>query len=835
MALSTALAIPSSFVYGEAIGAIKLPPGFRAETVYTVPLETEGSWVSLTTDDRGRLIASDEHGALYRITPSPLGSDASQTQVERLSVSIGMAQGLLFHKGRLYVMQSGGAGAFGPGLYRLSDTNGDDKFDRVEQLRVFNGQGEHGPHAIVLGPDGNSLYFTCGNHTGLSLFSRSLVPTRWAEDQLLPCITDPNGHATNIRAPGGWFARTDLDGNNLELFSAGFRNTYDLAFNLDGELFTFDSDMEWDIGTPWYRPTRICHVTSGADFGWRTGNADWPEYYLDSAPAAIDVGPGSPTGMVFGTGAKFPERYQRALFAGDWSYGIIYAFHLTPQGSTYRGETERFASAMPLGVTDMAVRPQDGALYFTVGGRKSESGLYRIIYTGDVTQAGAPQAEEASTAPAPSAESLAAAAEARKLRHAIEAFHAGPAPGALDVIWPHLGSPDRILSTAARIALEHQPFTQWRKRALSEPNADARLLALAAYARMTDASQQREWVDSLGQLKFSELDRRQRLMLLRTAALGVMRLQPLEGSTREKLLSQFNAYFPTGDHYVDRDLANLMVRLHAPGIVDRLLDQLEVAPTQEEAIDMATALSAAEEGWTRDARGRFLDWFDRASKLSGGYSFFGYVVAARERFIANIPVRERGPLDGRISKPLVEHSPQLGVETRQFVRDWKLDEVVELVEKDSAPRHFDEGRKLFSAAGCYNCHRIAGNGSAIGPDLTGVGSRFGVRDLLRAVIEPSFAISDQYQQMVFESNGRLIVGRVTNIAGDEIMVSTNMLDPKKTETIRRDDLDDQHPSDVSAMPAGLLNTLSEDEILDLVAFLRAGGKQEHDLYGGGGE
>ncbi|RIK86215.1 MAG: heme-binding protein, partial [Planctomycetota bacterium] len=659
----------------EAIGKIALPSGFRAETVYKVPLDKEGSWVSLTADDRGRLIASDQHGALYRITPAPIGAPPAQTKVERMDVAVGMAQGLLFHKGRLYVVQNGGSGAFGAGLYRLSDTNRDDKFDRIEQLRIFNGEGEHGPHAVVLGPDGDSLYFTCGNHTRLSLFSRSLVPTRWAEDQLLPCITDPNGHATNIRAPGGWFARTDLDGNNMELFSVGFRNTYDLAFNADGELFTFDSDMEWDVGTPWYRPTRVCHVTSGADFGWRTGNANWPEYYLDSAPAAIDVGPGSPTGMTFGYGTKFPERYQHALFAGDWSYGIIYAFHLTPHGSTYRGETERFASAMPLAVTDMVVRPQDGALYFTVGGRKSESGLYRIVYAGEGATAGAnanlsstKRSAAASASPpvaTPAAPQAAqAAAEARKRRRALEAFHVGPSPGAVDMLWPHLSSLDRSLSTAARVALEHQPFTEWRQRALAEPDVNARLLALAAFARVADSRQQAEWAASLAELKFPELDRNQRLMLLRTAALGVLRLQPVEPATRQKLLTQLDAYFPTDDHYVDRDLANLLVKLRAPGVVDRLLAHLDAVTTQEEAIDLAMALSAAAEGWTPTSRTRFLDWFDKSSRLSGGYSFFGYIVAARDRFIANIPFDERAAMVDRIARPLVERTPQIAVETR---------------------------------------------------------------------------------------------------------------------------------------------------------------------------
>jgi hypothetical protein len=823
-----------------AVGEIKLPPGFRAELVYDVPLESQGSWVSLTVDDRGRLIASDQGGALYRLEPAPLGADAAQTKVQPLRVNVGFAQGLLFHQGQLYVMLNGQIGGFTSGLYRLSDTNKDDQFDRIEQLRVFNGEGEHGPHAIVLAPDGKSLYICCGNFTGLPAFTRTMPAAVWGEDQLLPRIFDPRGHANDLRAPGGWVARLDLDGNNLDIVSVGYRNIYDIAFNADGELFTYDSDMEWDIGTPWYRPTRICHVTSGSEWGWRSGNGPFPVYFPDTVPPAVETGPGSPTGIVFGAGSKFPERYQRALFAGDWSYGNIYAIHLSPAGSSYRGEAERFASAMPLGVTDMVVRPQDGALYFTVGGRQSESAVYRIVYTGEGVPATGPKPDAnaiVSSAPAPGpAVAALDPAEARALRHSLEKLHAGPQPGAVDQLWPHLGHADRFIANAARVALEHQPLGEWSKRALNETDVDKKSAALVAFARLAKSSQQGEWVDSVARYNFAALSREQRLNLLRAVGLAVMRLEPIAPATRKKLLDSFDAHYPTGSYDVDRELANLLVRLRATGLIERLLKVMENAGSQEEGIDAAMALSAISDGWTADTRTRLLDWFDNSAKRAGGLSFFGYLASARDRFIAAFPAADRQAFAERINKPLTEMEPQIDAQARPVIREWKLDEVVELVEKDHGARSFDNGRKMFSAAGCYACHRVAGEGSSIGPDLTGVGGRFGVRDLLRAVVEPSHTISDQYQQMVFETNGRLIVGRVSNISAESIMISTNMLDPKKTESIPRSELDDQYPSDVSMMPSGLLNTLSAAEILDLTAFLRAGGKRDHELFvAGGGE
>src|SRR5262249_52601364 len=147
-------------------------------------------------------------------------------------------------------------------------------------------------------------------------------------------------HATGILAPGGVIYRTDPDGKKWEIWCNGFRNQYDAAFNRDGELFTFDSDMAWDINTPCYQPRRVFHCTSGDEFGWRASMVKFPPHYPDCLPSAIDIGPGSPTGMTFGYGAKFPAKYQEALFMCDWSYGKLYVVHLTPVGSTYKGTAE---------------------------------------------------------------------------------------------------------------------------------------------------------------------------------------------------------------------------------------------------------------------------------------------------------------------------------------------------------------------------------------------------------------------------------------------------------------------------------------------------------------
>ncbi|HND52421.1 MAG TPA: hypothetical protein PLV92_08495, partial [Pirellulaceae bacterium] len=250
---------------GTTSNLFNLLPGFQVERIFTVPKDELGSWVAITTDDRGRLIASDQGDkGLFRITPPKAGS-GEPTKVERLNVRLSSAQGLLHAFGALYVSVNGGPGS---GLYRVKDTDGDDQYDELVKLKDFRGGGEHGPHALTLSPDGQSIFVSCGNHT-LPPFDpkdppkaehTSRIPTNWDEDHLLPRQWDANGHARGILAPGGWLAKTDPEGKTWEVFSIGYRNQYDLAFNADGELFSYDADMEWDMGSPWYRPTRVVHA-----------------------------------------------------------------------------------------------------------------------------------------------------------------------------------------------------------------------------------------------------------------------------------------------------------------------------------------------------------------------------------------------------------------------------------------------------------------------------------------------------------------------------------------------------------------------------------------------
>ncbi len=411
-----------------------VPPGFKVEMVVPPSIgpeqylsrfewnqypytranfpRTNFSFINLTFDAKGRLLVSQERGPVYLCTEP--NKDGVFQSIKPYCTQVTNCQGMCWIKDALWLVGEvvderapGPRPKKSPGrLYRVRDTNGDDKVDEVKLMHQFKGDmGEHGPHAIIHGPD-DWLYVVVGNHAwvqiGPEAAKNGVNPEkladnspllRWptgnmgpdqgkpntTEDVLLPRLNDGRGHAANILAPGGTIWRMDHEGKNLSVVAAGFRNHYDAAFNPHGELFTFDSDMEWDEALPWYRAVRVCHCIPGADFVWRTGAANTPDYYLDSLPPTAETGRGSPVGVEFYDHVAFPEKYRGAFFMADWAIGVIFAVHLERDGASYKSKVERFCQGAPMNVTDVITGP-DGALYFSLGGRGTQGGVYRIVY-----------------------------------------------------------------------------------------------------------------------------------------------------------------------------------------------------------------------------------------------------------------------------------------------------------------------------------------------------------------------------------------------------------------------------------------------------------------------
>jgi putative heme-binding domain-containing protein len=810
--------------------AMKVAKDFKVELLYSVPKEDQGSWVNLCHDPKGRLYVSDQYGPLFRITPPKLGGDAKDTKVEKVLADIGEAQGLCWAFDSLYVVVNSSRRK--AGLYRVTDANKDDMLDTVELLRGFEGGGgEHGPHAVMLNPDGKRLTVVCGNQTKLTKFDTSKPAPVWGEDHLLPRMPDGRGFMKGVIGPGGAIYNCTPDGEEWEVFAVGFRNEYDAAYNRQGDLFSYDADMEWDFNTPWYRPTRVCYVPSGAEFGWRNGAGKYPAYYADSLPGIDDIGPGSPTGVCFGYGAKFPAKFQDAFFICDWSYGKLYACHIEPNGAGYKSVHEEFVTGTPLPLTDVIVNPVDGAMYFTIGGRRTQSGLYRVTYTGSESTA-------ESKAPAPSR----AVAE-------LTALHGKRDDQSIAKLWPSLGSNDRFVRFAARVALEHQNVEAWAEKALTETNPQATITALLALARVSavcpehaktpvnagkrpaDPALGARILASLNAINFTSLTPDQRLEMVRVYHVLFNRFGKPTDAGREATVKKFDAAYPTGQRYVDGELSQVMVYLEAPSAAAKTVKLLDAALTQEEQIEYARSLRVLKSGWTPELRKQYFGWFAKAEAYRGGMSFGGFLAQVKNDAIATLTDAEKATLADLIA-PKPANAAKAVAAARPVVKNYKMDDLVPKLESALAGgRDFENGKKAFALASCFGCHRFDAEGGSTGPDLTVAAGRFSPRDLLESIIDPNKEISDQYAAVEIHTlDGKTVTGRIINLNGDGITLLTNMLDPSSTQTVNRRNIEEQKVSKVSMMPAGALDTLNEKEVFDLLAYVLSRADRNHKMF-----
>lgn len=787
-------------------------PGFVLEEVYRAPRDDEGSWVSLAVESDGVLLAASENGTIYRVhLPA---SPGERPRVEPLDVEIGQAQGMLRAFDSLYVMRNDGVISADAknGLYRLRDRDGDGSYEEVTHLRALEGFGEHGPHQLVMSPDGEALYALAGNATKPTDFASSRVAAAPREDQLLTVL--PCWDRIDHDPPGGWIARVDPDGENWELIAAGTRNAYDLAFDRNGELFVFDADMEWDIGAPWYRPTRVLHVVSGGEYGWRRGSAKWQNWFPDNLPAVVDIGTASPTGVVFGSETHFPGKFRNALFLADWSHGRVYAVHLTPEGASYTAEAEIVASGEPLPVTDIVANPSDGALYLTTGGRGVQTVLYRLRHT----------------APEPRADpAIAESTPAAKRRRSLERFHTPDAEQLDAEVWNALGDDDRHVRYAARVALEHAPPVSWRGRALLLEPPIARLEALVALARVGDLHDRDPALAALLDLDPQQMPATERRRWLRAVHLWLARHGRPNATIERNMEAKIERFYPSSDFAANRVAGEILVFLESPVGRTGTLDLLARSPTQEEQIHYAYVLSHARDGWTDEERGRYLAWFDGADALPGGNCLSTYVEAIEDQATVDVSWFERSRItsDATVDE-ILPQGPG---------RTWTVAEAFAAVAHPVQDRDFEQGRAMFAATGCWNCHRFDGRGGSLGPDLSNVGGRLGTEDLLRAIIEPSAFVSSQYATTEIElDDGSVIHGQIFNtvpgwvpVYGGALQVRTDF-QASEPEMIAAGDVVEIRSSTTSMMPSRLVDPLSAEELQDLLGYLLSGGDPAHPAF-----
>jgi putative heme-binding domain-containing protein len=296
------------------------------------------------------------------------------------------------------------------------------------------------------------------------------------------------------------------------------------------------------------------------------------------------------------------------------------------------------------------------------------------------------------------------------------------------------------------------------------------------------------------------------------------------------VIAKLSPLFPAQSEWVNRELLNVLVYLEAPNVIERAMKLLKTAQTQEDQMFYVFVLRNLKNGWKREQRKAYFSWLNLAeAKYSGGASFKRFVQRIRQDAVAKLDAKDKTAL-----KEVIEGRQNVAVvkleTTRQFVHNWQMGDLEPLLKQVEKGRSFKKGKLAYEAAQCYKCHRFRNEGGDTGPDITGVGNRFDARYILESIILPSKVISDQYASTVIETKaGKVITGRITDENSKRLLIRTDPF-AKEMVTVLKADIDIRKLSPLSEMPQGLVNVLTKEEILDLVAYLRSGGDPKDKAF-----
>jgi putative heme-binding domain-containing protein len=259
-------------------------------------------------------------------------------------------------------------------------------------------------------------------------------------------------------------------------------------------------------------------------------------------------------------------------------------------------------------------------------------------------------------------------------------------------------------------------------------------------------------------------------------------------------------------------------------VIQKSLALLDKAQTQEEQLFYVFNLRNIRGGWEQPQREKMLRWLNIAQqRYHGGASYKLFLKNVREDVINTLGDNEKGALAALLKPGIEVASSDAQPTTKKFVKNWQMADLTPKLDKVKAGRSFENGKAAYAAVSCAQCHRFNGDGGGSGPDISGVGMRFQPADLLEAIVLPSKIISDQYQATeIITKKKQVYVGTIQEENEEKVVVRSSPLSPA-TETVPKKEIADRHPSKVSIMPQGLIDVLSEDEVLDLLAYLRSAG------------
>ena len=163
--------------------------------------------------------------------------------------------------------------------------------------------------------------------------------------------------------------------------------------------------------------------------------------------------------------------------------------------------------------------------------------------------------------------------------------------------------------------------------------------------------------------------------------------------------------------------------------------------------------------------------------------------------------------------------------------EWTLADLEGSVNGMEKGRSFVHGRELFRTTSCVSCHKLGEAGNQFGPELAKLDAKMDALEITKHILDPSLRIEEKYRSTtIVTDDGRRLTGLVVADTPAELALVENPVASAEPVRIKKTDIEERVTSVVSIMPKGLLDKLTRDEVLDLVAYVTARGEESSALF-----
>ncbi len=657
---------------------------------------------------------------------------------------------------------------------------------------------------------------------------------------------------------GGGIVRVRPDGTEMEVYSHGMRNIYDVAIDPYMNIFTRDNTNDgggWNI--------RFSHQVQSAEYGYPMLFKHFTDEIM---PALIDVGGGSGTGALFMDEPTWPQKYNQVPMMADWGRNQLYIHRVTPDKASFTQQEEAFIK-LPQ-ITDLDV-DGSGRLYMAAwngagySGNATKGYVVRAVPQNWTYQA-FPNLKKASVK---KLAALLTSPSAVARLHASQELLTRPAKQAAKAAWKVAS--DQKLPLASRVAglftyaqitgeegfenlvplTEDNAMREFALRALADRKPLVSKVPLAPFlAGVKDPSERVQVAALVGLGRLERKEAASTLLQVKVPSSFVAPAKDTEGPHATPNAALVPAHIAVRSlvklNAVDACVAAIgspnatlalwaLRYMHTPEAVDGLINayrQASDAGVRNQILVTLARLYKKEApydaSWwwsTRpDTHGPYykaVDW--EASPQIKKVLVAEWQQAADKTYFTNLNSRLRLDIpEFGVEEPVaIQEENKVDLEKIRSKKGQvgvaSIEDVMLSIAK--IPGDAALGKTLFAQQGCVACHSLTRNEPLKGPFMGQIGSIMNREQIAESILKPNASISQGFATVFVSAKGnKSYTGFITEESASRLVmrdITGQVYTLKKADVLSRKEME------TSMMPTGLANALSYDEFASLIAFL----------------